>query len=175
MPAREILLYGDPRLEQPCEPVEEFDSDLSTLVDDLFATSWKIPGLGVAAPQIGIGQRLAVVDISVGEDPSAQLVFANPEIVESTGRITLEEGCLSFPGLFTKIERPRGVTVAAQDLTGKRFEIEAEGLLAQALCHELDHLDGVLLVHHLRGLKRRMFLRRVDKMRRLGAWPGTLS
>jgi peptide deformylase len=171
MPARPILLYGDPRLERSCEPVEQFDSKIAELVDDLFATSWKIPGLGVAAPQVGVGLRLAVVDISVGEDPSEKLVFANPKIIHQRGRATLEEGCLSFPGLFTTIERPRSVTVTAQDAVGETFELEADGLLAQALCHELDHLDGVLLVHHLKGLKRHMFLRRVAKMKRLGAWP----
>ncbi len=171
MPARPILLYGDPRLERSSDPVERFDSELADLVDDLFTTSWKIPGLGVAAPQVGVGLRLAVIDISVGEDPSEKFVFANPKIVHKQGRTTLEEGCLSFPGLFTTIERPRSVTAAAQDVTGDEFELEADGLLAQALCHELDHLDGVLLVHHLRGLKRHMFLRRVAKLKRLGVWP----
>lgn len=170
MPARGILLYGDPRLEAENLPVEDFDSGLSDLIDDLFATSWKIPGLGVAAPQVGVNLQLAVIDVSVGEDPSAKLVLANPRIVHNEGRITVEEGCLSFPGLFTKLERPRRIRVAAQDETGAEFEVEAEGLLAQALCHELDHLDGKLLVHHLRGLKRKMFLRRVAKMRTSGAW-----
>jgi peptide deformylase len=171
MTQRPILAYGDQRLQQPAGRVDRFDAELEKLVQDLFETSWAAPGLGVAAPQVGIDLRLAVVDLSVGEDPSSQLVFANPEIVEQQGLITLEEGCLSFPGLFTTLSRPRKLRVSAQDISGQPFELEAEGLLAQALCHEIDHLKGILLVDHLRGLKKRMFLRRIDKMKRMGVWP----
>lgn len=170
MAARPILIFGDPRLEAPNEPVTDFGPDLGAVVDDLFETGWQAPGLGVAAPQIGVNLRLATVDLSVGKDPSACMVLANPHIVLSEGRTQVEEGCLSFPGLFTAIQRPRRIRVRAQDRTGEWFDIDADGLLAQAICHEMDHLDGVLLVHHLRGLKKQMFMRRVAKMRKLGVW-----
>ncbi len=171
MAVRPILVYGDPRLEAENLPVDSFDEGLAEIVDDMFATAWAAPGLGLAAPQVGLNLRLAVVDLSVGKDPDQRLVLANPELVTRTGSSAMEEGCLSFPGLFTTIERPRSVRLRAQDLEGCWRELEGDGLLAQAFCHELDHLDGVLLVHHLRGLKRRMFLRRVAKMRSLGVWP----
>ncbi len=170
MALRDIILYGDPRLEAANAPVEVFGRPLRTLVEDLLETGWKAPGLGLAAPQVGVNLRVAVVDLSVGKDAAQQIVLANPRIVATAGRATLEEGCLSFPGLFTSIERPRSLVVRAQDADGVPREIAADGLLAQAICHEVDHLDGVLLVHHLRGLKRRMFLKRVRKMRELGVW-----
>ena len=170
MSIRPILVYGDPRLEAENQPVEVFGDALRKLVDDLFMTGWKAPGLGVAAPQIGVNLRIATVDLSVGKDPDSKIVLANPEIVHSQGKVSLEEGCLSFPGLFTTIERPTALVVRAQDADGMWREIEADGLLAQAVCHEVDHLDGTLLVHHLRGMKKRMFIRRVEKMRKLGVW-----
>jgi len=173
MTVRPILVYGNPLLETPNHPVEDFGEELQILIEDLFETGWKAPGLGLAAPQIGVNHRLATVDLSVGRDPDARIVLANPEIVHRQGKTNLEEGCLSFPGLFTTIERPSALRVKAQDRDGQWQEIEADGLFAQAVCHEVDHLDGVLLVHHLRGMKRRLFLRRVAKMRKLGVWPTT--
>ena len=170
MTVHPILLYGDPRLEARNDPVESFDDALRELVADLFETGWRAPGLGLAAPQIGANLRLATIDLSVGKDPTQQLVLANPTIVETSGRVSVEEGCLSFPGLFTTLVRPRELVVRAQDETGQWREIEAAGLLAQAVCHEVDHLDATLLVHHLRGIKRKMFLRKVEKMRRTGVW-----
>ena len=173
MGARPILVYGDPRLESANGPVEVFDEELQTLIKDLFETGWKAPGLGLAAPQIGINLRLATIDLSVGKDPDAMIVLANPTIVHRQGTTNLEEGCLSFPGLFTTLDRPSALTVRAQDQNGEWRDLDADGLLAQAVCHEVDHLDGILLVHHLRGMKRRLFLRRVEKMRRLGVWQST--
>ncbi len=170
MTVRPILVYGDPRLEAANNPVEHFDDELRTLLDDLFETGWKAPGLGLAAPQIGVNLRLATVDLSVGRDPDGCMVLANPEITSRRGKTGLEEGCLSFPGLFTTIERPTEITVRAQDEHGDWRNLEAEGLLAQAICHEVDHLDGKLLVHHLRGMKKKFFMRRIAKMRRLGVW-----
>ncbi len=170
MSVRPILVYGDARLEAPNVPVEKFDATLSSLVEDLFETGWQAPGLGLAAPQIGVNLRLATVDLSVGKDPAQKIVLANPRIAETSGNISLEEGCLSFPSLFTTLSRPREVVVTAQDEHGESLEIEASGLLAQAICHEVDHLDGRLLVHHLRGIKKTMFLRRVAKMRKTGVW-----
>ncbi len=172
MTVRPILVFGDPRLEADNLPVEDFGDELQTIIEDLFETGWKAPGLGVAAPQIGVKLRLATVDLSVGRDPEARVVLANPEIMNRRGRASLEEGCLSFPGLFTTIERPTAITVRAQNEQGAWREIEADGLFAQAVCHEVDHLDGVLLTHHLRGMKRRLFMRRVEKMRKLGIWQG---
>jgi len=173
MSVRPILVFGDPRLEAENGPVEVFDEELRALVDDLFETGWKAPGLGLAAPQIGVNLRLATIDLSVGKDPDARIVLANPTIVHRQGMTSLEEGCLSFPGLFTTLERPSALTVRAQGEHGDWRDLEAESLLAQAICHEVDHLDGTLLVHHLRGMKRRLFMRRVEKMRKLGVWAAT--
>ncbi len=170
MAVRRILTYGDPRLEAENAPVARFDSELDALVVDLFETSWAAPGLGLAAPQVGVNLRLAVIDLSVGRDPDQRLVLANPEIVWQEGRVSQEEGCLSFPSLYTTIARPRRLRVQFQDHHGEPRALEADGLLAQALCHELDHLEGRLLVHHLRGMKKSLFLRRVEKMRSLGVW-----
>lgn len=172
MTVRPILVFGDPRLEADNLPVTDFGDRLQEIIKDLFETGWRAPGLGVAAPQIAVNLRLATIDLSVGRDPGARVVLANPEITRRQGRANLEEGCLSFPGLFTTIERPAAVTVRAQNENGVWREIEADGLLAQAVCHELDHLDGVLLTHHLRGMKRKLFMRRVEKMRKLGVWQG---
>ena len=174
MSLRRILVYGDARLEARNAPVKDFDDALRALAEDLFETGWKAPGLGLAAPQIGVNLRLATVDLSVGKDPTQKIVLANPEIIETSGTISLEEGCLSFPGLFTTLSRPRELVVRAEDAYGESLEIEASGLLAQAICHEVDHLDGRLLVHHLRGIKRKMFLRRVAKMKKSGVWQETV-
>jgi len=171
MAVRPILVYGDARLEAANQPVADFGPGLAQLIQDLFETGWKAPGLGVAAPQIGVNLRLATIDLSVGKDEGARIVLANPEIVETEGSESLEEGCLSFPGLFTTIARPRRLRVRAQDEAGQWRTIAADGLLAQAVCHEIDHIDGVLLVDHLRGLKKQLFLRRVAKARKLGVWP----
>jgi len=170
MQRRPIILWGDPRLVAPNAPVETFDQDLEALITEMFETSWAAPGLGLAAPQIGVNLRLTVLDLSVGKDIDQKIVLANPEIIHQEGRETTEEGCLSFPGLFTTFERPRKVIVRGQDATGTWREIEGEDLLAQALCHEIDHLNGILLIDHIRGLKRRMFLRKVKKLREAGAW-----
>jgi peptide deformylase len=170
MSVRPILVFGDPRLQAKNRPVEDFGSDLQSMIEDLFETGWKAPGLGLAAPQIGANIRLATIDLSVGRDPESTIVLANPEITRRQGRASLEEGCLSFPGLFTTIERPTSLTVRAQNEHGEWREMDADGLLAQAVCHEIDHLNGVLLVDHLRGMKKKLFMRRVAKMRKLGVW-----
>ncbi len=170
MGRRPIILWGDPRLVAPNAPVEIFDQNLDNLITEMFETSWATPGLGLAAPQIGVNLQLAVLDLSVGKDLEQKIVLANPEITSQEGRVSMEEGCLSFPGLFTTFERPKSITVRAQDATGKRRQVEAEELLAQALCHEIDHLNGILLIDHIRGLKRKMFVRRVKKLQKAGAW-----
>lgn len=170
MSLRPILTWGDPRLEAPNAPVEVFDDALAELIAEMFQISWKAPGLGLAAPQIGVNIRLAVLDLSVGKDAQQKIVVANPEITVSDGRVSVDEGCLSFPGMYTTLERPLNVVVAAQDQNGQKIEVEGETLLAQALCHEIDHLDSVLLINRLRGLKRRMFVRKAKKLRQTGVW-----
>lgn len=175
MAVRPILLYGDPRLEADNLEVTDFGPNLEAVVRDLFETGWKAPGLGVAAPQIGVNLRVATIDTSVGTEPSEKLVLANPAILSTEGRTVLEEGCLSFPGLFTTLERPRRLRVRAQDERGDWWERDVDGVLAQAVCHEVDHLDSILIIHRLRGLKRQIFMRRVAKMRRLGVWAASAS
>lgn len=171
MTVRSILIYGDPRLQAPNSPVDEFGSELEEFVDDLFETGWRAPGLGLAAPQVGVNLQVATIDVSVGKDPAARRVLVNPTIVWSDGSATVEEGCLSFPGLYTSLVRPRRLRVRAQDAAGEWWEETVSDLLAQAVCHELDHLAGTLIVDHLRGLKRQVFLRRVARARKLGVWP----
>ncbi len=164
MPVRPVLLYGDLRLSAQNKPVEEFGPQLDQLIRDLLETAWAAPGVGLAAPQVGVNLRLAVIDFSLGKKPEAPVVLANPEIISSEGRHSAEEGCLSFPGLFAALSRPREVSARAQDGTGKWRQIQAEGILARAICHEIDHLDGVLMIDHLRGPKRWILKRRAAKL-----------
>lgn len=164
MAIRKILHYPDKRLRTPGAKVEKFDASLHTLIEDMAETMYAAPGVGLAAPQIGESIRLFIVDIATGDDePSDLRVFVNPEIVERHGDITWEEGCLSFPGIHEEIDRSERVKVRAQDRDGKVFELEAEGLLAVAIQHELDHLDGKLMVDHLGMLRRRVVHREMTK------------
>jgi len=156
-----VRLYGDPALVAPNDEVQRFDRELETLVRTMLEVAWAEPGLGLAAPQIGRNLRLAVVDLSVGARPEDILVLANPVMVEQEGSRLLTEGCLSFPGLYTRIRRPERVLVRAQDVRGRWREHEAHGKLAQAFCHELDHLDGILLPDRLPATTRLLFLARV--------------
>jgi peptide deformylase len=149
-----IRLYPDPVLRVKCPPVTEFDERLRRLAADMAETMHAAPGVGLAAPQVGIALRLAVVDVSVGEDPEALHVLINPEVVRREGLVTDVEGCLSLPGITDKVDRPEAVTVRAQGLDGEELELDAEGWLARACCHEIDHLDGILFTDHLRGLRR---------------------
>ena len=165
MSRRPILLYPDPILRAKAAPVERFDDDLAKLVDDLRETMYDAPGVGLAAPQIGDLRRVAVIDIDPRGPASKLHVLVNPRIVESGGEATDTEGCLSIPDFTDKVDRPERVRVAAQTPAGEPFEIEAEGFFARALCHEIDHLDGVLFIDRLRGLRRQLALR---KLKRLG-------
>jgi peptide deformylase len=165
-----IVKYGDPVLETPTQPVEKFDEELQTLVADMFESMYAANGVGLAAAQIGIGKRLAVIDVSVGKNPEAKIVCANPEIIHTEGEQREEEGCLSLPGFRGHVLRPQFVTVRAQDATGKEFEMRGEGLLARAFCHEIDHLDGVLFIAHLSLLKRDLIKRKIRKMKKAGEW-----
>lgn len=161
-----IRLWPDPVLRAPASPVEAFDDDLARLVDDMVTTMYSAPGVGLAAPQVGVGKRLAVVDISVGREQGKVRVLINPRILEKSGSQIDTEGCLSIPDFTERVERPERVLLEAQNLQGETFQIEAEGFEARAFCHELDHLDGVLFVDHLRGLRRdkaRRFLKRMTE------------
>ena len=159
-----IRLYPDPLLRVQCAPVEEFGPDLTRLVADMIETMHEAPGVGLAAPQVGVELRVAVVDATAGMDPDAVRVLVNPRVVDSAGVETDTEGCLSIPDFTEKVTRPATVRIAATDLEGHPFEMDAEELEARAIHHELDHLDGVLFVDRLRGLRRqraRSFLRRL--------------
>lgn len=163
-----IRIYPDPVLRERCTEVETFDDDLCRLAADMVATMHAAPGVGLAAPQVGDTRRLIVVDLSVGDDPGELRVFVNPRIVEQDGSETDTEGCLSIPDLSDKVERPRRVRVEARSLDGEPFALDAEDWLARAICHEIDHLEGVLFVDRLRGLRReraqRVLRRMVDRL-----------
>jgi peptide deformylase len=159
-----IRIYPDPVLRVKCPQVTEFDARLQKLAADMVETMHAAPGVGLAAPQVGVELRLAVVDVSIGEDASQVRVLVNPEVVERSGLETEVEGCLSRPGISDKVDRPAFVTVRAQDLTGHPFELRAEGFHARAVCHEIDHLDGILFTDHLRGLRRERARRQLKKL-----------
>ncbi|MGA8366733.1 MAG: peptide deformylase [Candidatus Acidiferrales bacterium] len=165
-----IVKYGDPVLETPAKAVEKFGEELARLVADMFESMYAARGVGLAAPQIGIGLRLAVIDVSDGKNPEAKIVCANPEMIHVEGEQREEEGCLSVPGFRGHVARPLYVTVRAQDATGKTFEMRSEGLLARAFCHEMDHLNGVLFITHLSMLKRDMIKRKIRKLKKAGEW-----
>jgi peptide deformylase len=165
-----IVKFGHPVLEKPSEPVTVFDDELKKLVEDMFESMYAAHGVGLAAPQIGIPKRLAVVDITFKEDPEAKLVLANPEIIHTEGRHTQNEGCLSIPEFREPVTRPRKVTIRAQDINGKVFEKTGEELLARAFLHETDHLNGKLYIHHLSALKRDMIKRKIRKLMKAGEW-----
>jgi len=162
--------YGDPRLLAENEEVDPTAENLSGLLDDMVKTCHAAPGIGLAAPQIGVNKRIAIVDLSVGADPDALLVLVNPVVVEEAGEQKEEEGCLSVPDICEKVIRPARVRVRAADVAGMVREIEATGLLARALSHETDHLDGRLFLHRLRGLKRDLTWRKVERRRERGVW-----
>jgi peptide deformylase len=165
-----IVLYGDPVLERPAEPVTEFNEDLKKLVEDMFESMYAAHGVGLAAPQIGISKRLAVIDVTFKEDPEAKLVLVNPEIIHREGRQTSQEGCLSLPEFRENVTRANIVTVRAQDVDGNWFEKTGDELLARALLHETDHLNGRLFISHVSGLKRDLIKRKIKKLVRAGQW-----
>ena len=163
---REILEYPDPRLREVAKPVADVTPEIRKLVDDMAETMYDAPGVGLAAPQIGENHRIFVIDVAEEDEPSELLVFINPEIFEKDGQIVWNEGCLSFPGVREEIKRAEHVKVRALDRSGKPFELEAHDLLAVAIQHETDHLDGVLMVDKLNALKRRMMGRRLAQARK---------
>jgi len=165
-----IVKYGDPVLETPTKPVEKFDEELEKLIADMFESMYAASGVGLAAPQIGISRRLAVIDVTNGKNPEGRIICANPQVIHAEGEQREEEGCLSVPGFRGHVARPQYVTVRAQDATGKEFEMRGEGLLARAFCHEIDHLDGILFLNHLSLLKRDMIKRKIRKLKKAGEW-----
>ena len=165
-----IVKFGDPVLEKVAAPVTEFDAKLKKLVDDMFESMYEAHGVGLAAPQIGISLHLAVIDVTFKEDPNAKIVLANPQIIKTEGRQTSSEGCLSIPEFRENVTRPKKVTVKAQDVTGKWFEMTGEDLLARAFLHETDHLNGKLYISHISGLKRDLMKRKIRKLVKSGEW-----
>ena len=163
MAIREIRIVGDPILTRKAEPVEKVDEEIVRLARDMVETVHAAPGVGLAAPQVGVGKRLIVVDLSVGAEASQLIVLANPRIVSKEGEDLCEEGCLSVPDVREKVVRPWKVVVRGLDLEGREIEVEGEEMLARALCHEIDHLDGVLFVDRLSPLKRALIRKKFRK------------
>jgi peptide deformylase len=165
-----IEKYPSPVLSQPGEPVTDFNDELRELVANMFETTYASQGIGLAAPQVGISKRLTVIDLSVGKDPAQKLVLINPEIIEREGKLYEEEGCLSFPEIREKISRAAKVRIRAQDEFGKWFEMDGEELLSRCMQHEVDHLDGILFIFRMSGLKRDLTMRKIRKAQREGKW-----
>jgi len=165
-----IVKYGNPVLEKPAEKVTVFDQELEKLIEDMFESMYEAHGVGLAAPQIGIGRRIAVIDVTFKEDPKAKLVLVNPEIIHTEGKHTQSEGCLSIPDFRENVTRPNKVTVRAQDVKGNFYEKTGEELLARAFLHETDHLNGKLYISHLSALKRDLIKRKIKKLARAGEW-----
>jgi peptide deformylase len=166
----EIVKYPAPVLSQPGEPVTEFDNDLRKLVADMFETTYASQGIGLAAPQVGVSKRVTVIDLSMGKDPKDKLVLVNPEITFSEGKLYEEEGCLSFPDIREKIVRAARIRIRAQNEHGKWFEMDGDDLLSRCMQHEIDHLNGMLFIFRMSGLKRDLNLRKIRKMQREGTW-----
>jgi peptide deformylase len=168
---RKILKYGEPMLETRAAPVTEFGTpELAELIRDMWETMYAAKGVGLAAPQIGVGQRISVIDTSVGEDEGKKIVIINPEITQRDGKQTGEEGCLSIPGFREQVSRANHVTVRAQNDKGEWIELGGEELLARAFQHEIDHLNGILFINHLSALKRDLIRRKIKKLQRAGEW-----
>ena len=167
---RPILKYGDGILHDRAQPVDAITPEIERLIDDMIETMYAAPGIGLAAPQVGEPLRIFVIDVSVGRDPNGLLVFVNPEFVERSGTQLEEEGCLSVPGFNATVVRPTRAVVKALDRSGQEHQHEASGLLARAFQHEMDHLDGLLFVDRLRGIKRDLIVRKIRKLSRSGKW-----
>jgi len=165
-----IVKYGHEALRRPTETVAEVDGALQKLIDDMVDTMHAAPGIGLAANQIGVSMRLAVIDLSVGKRPNELIVLVNPEIVETEGQVTEEEGCLSIPDMTEIVTRPARVKARFLDRNGATREIWGEGLMARVLSHETDHLKGGLFVDRLRGFKKERLLKRIQKLSKAGMW-----
>jgi len=167
---RPILRYGERALHQPASEVATWDDDLQRLIDDMIETMYAAPGVGLAATQVGVPLRIFVVDISVGRNPADLIVMVNPAFVERDGMQLQEEGCLSVPGFNATVVRPARTVIKGLDRHGAEQILEGRELLARAFQHEMDHLDGTLFVDRLRGIKRDLIVRKINKMKRSGKW-----
>ena len=165
-----IVKYGDPVLRDATKPVAGIDEALQKLIDDMVDTMYAAPGVGLAANQVGVSKRLAVIDLSVGKKPGGLHIFINPEMVEAEGEITEEEGCLSIPDFVEVVTRPERVKLRYLDRNKQEREMWGEGLMARAMCHEIDHLNGMLFVDHLRGFKRDRIIKKIQKLSKSGMW-----
>ncbi|HEX2696014.1 MAG TPA: peptide deformylase [Acidobacteriota bacterium] len=161
----EILKIGHPMLARKADSVTAIDEDLVRLAGDMVETLHAAPGIGLAAPQVDISRRLIVVDLSVGENPDDLIILVNPEIVAQEGQVVCKEGCLSVPDVTEKVARPYRVRVKGLDLEGRETSVEGEDILARALCHEIDHLDGKLFIERLSPLKRALVKKKIRKQR----------
>ena len=167
---RPIVKYPEPVLQRPAAQVTEFDDELRTLVDDMFESMYAAQGIGLAAPQVGVSKRVTVLDLSFQKNPEEKIVLINPEITYRHGKQYGEEGCLSLPDIHEKVSRAAIVKVRAQNIEGEWKEYDAEELLARAFQHEIDHLDGVLFIFRVSGLKRDLIQRRIRKLQKAGEW-----
>jgi peptide deformylase len=165
-----ILKYGKPELKRVSEPVNAFNGELEKLARNMIETMYSAPGIGLAAPQVGLNIRLATVDLSVGEDEKQLITICNPEIVSVEGEQKSEEGCLSIPEFTDTIVRPKKMAVRGQNIHGEEMVIEADGLLARCFSHEIDHLNGVLFIDHLSPLKRNLIRNKIRKLAKAGEW-----
>ncbi len=166
-----IVKFGDPVLEREADDVAEFDTpELHNFLDDMFESMYAAKGVGLAAPQIGVSRKIAVIDVSNGENPNDKLVLINPKVIKTEGRQDGEEGCLSIPGFREQVRRPKRATIRAQNAKGEPFEMTGEDLLARAFLHETDHLYGRLYITHISALKRDLLKRKVRKLQRAGEW-----
>src|SRR6266403_1496007 len=165
-----IVKFGDPVLEKPAAVVTTFDDALKKLIEDMFESMYAARGVGLAAPQIGISKKIAVIDVTTGEDPAQKIVLINPEIVSQEGAQTSEEGCLSIPTFREPVTRAKTVKVRARDAKGAEFEMIGEELLARAFLHETDHLNGRLYISHISALKRDLIKRKIRKLVKAGEW-----
>jgi peptide deformylase len=165
-----ILKYGAPELRAESEKVDSFDGELEKIVKNLFDTMYGSPGIGLAAAQIGLNIQLATIDLSVGEEESQRIILCNPEIISIEGEQKSDEGCLSIPDFTDTVTRPQKMIVRGLDLHGEEITLEAEGLMARCLSHEIDHMKGVLFVDHLSSLKRALIRNKIKKLAKAGEW-----
>ncbi|MBN1566760.1 MAG: peptide deformylase [Acidobacteria bacterium] len=165
-----ILKYGAPKLREKSNLIDAFDDELAKIAKSMIETMYASPGIGLAAPQVGINIRLTTIDLSVGEDDSKLIILCNPEILSTEGTQKCEEGCLSIPDFNEAVTRPLKMAVHGYDLRGEEIKIDADGLLARCLSHEIDHLNGILFVDHLSPLKRNLIRNKIKKLAKAGEW-----
>jgi peptide deformylase len=170
MALMEILTWPNPILDTPGDPVTEFNVELKVLVHDMFETMYAAPGVGLAAVQVGVSKRLFVMDCSGGKDPDQRVVVINPAVIHVEGEQNGEEGCLSFPGIYTPVERSLRAVVRAHDINGDEFEIDDTELTARCMLHETDHCDGIVFLDKMSVLKRELVKRKIKKLQKVGKW-----